>query len=341
MITVWDKPVLASINDIVKELRNEIRAEGVELMRDMKPTHRNIMITCPFHGEGKEKKPSFGISTTETKEGKRVYPAGTCHCFTCGYSAELPEFVSNVLGYQDKGMNGYKWITSRFASVTVEQRRPLALDMSRSKEKDQLTYITEEELESYRYSHPYMYFRKLNDKVIEYFDVGYDQATDSLTFPVHDLTGGVVFVQRRAIGKKQFMNESIAAKGQVVYGLYHVYKNLSWIKEVVICESIIDALTCWVYRVPAVATLGALPTTKQIELLNKVPVRKFITGLDNPLIDKAGKDGSIRLAEQLGKTKLINYLKFPEGVKDINEMTEEQFLNREVTAQRYFQGGDS
>jgi DNA primase len=137
------------------------------------------------------------------------------------------------------------------------------------------------------------------------------------------------------------MNESIAAKGQVVYGLYHVYKNLSWIKEVVICVSIIDALTCWVYRVPAVATLGALPTTKQIELLNKVPVRKFITGLDNPLIDKAGKDGSIRLAEQLGKTKLINYLKFPEGVKDINEMTEEQFLNREVTAQRYFQGGDS
>jgi DNA primase len=340
MITIWDKPVLASVHDIVKELRTEVRASGVDLLRDMKPTNRNIMVTCPFHGEGeklgREKKPSFGITTMETKEGKKVYPAGTCHCFTCGYTSELPEFVSDVLGHKDKGMTGYKWITSRFASVTVEQRKPLTLDMSRDKNKSKFTYITEEELESYRFSHPYMYFRKLNDKVIDYFDVGYDQKTDSLTFPVHDLTGGVVFVQRRAIGKKQFMNESIAAKGQVVYGLYHVYKNLSWIKEVMICESIIDALTCWVHRVPAVAIMGALPTTAQMELLTKLPVRQYGIGLDNPLIDQAGREGSDRLGNSLGNRKLIKYLKFPEGVKDINEMTEEQFLEREMVPYKYW-----
>jgi DNA primase len=340
MITVWDQPVLANVRDIVTQLRTEIRAEGSELLRDLKPTNRNIMVTCPFHNNGTERKPSFGISTVETREGQKVYPAGTCHCFTCDYSSDLPEFISNIMGKQDKGMSGYKWITSRFSAVTVEQRKPLQLDMTRSKGRrgavQKVEYITEEELESYRYSHPYMYFRKLNDKVIDYFDVGYDKATDSLTFPVHDLTGGVVFVQRRAVAKKGFMNESIAAKGQVVYGLYHVYKNLSWIKEVVICESIIDALTCWVHRVPAVATLGALPTAKQVELLSQVPVRKYIVGYDNPLMDEAGKKGAIRISDSLGKKKLIEYLKYPDGVKDINEMTEEQFQNRETLAHRYF-----
>jgi DNA primase len=337
MIIVWEKPILASVHDILQQLRTEIRAEGVDLLRDIKPTNKNIMITCPFHRDGKERRPSCGVSTVETKDGNRVHPAGTVHCFTCGYTSDLPEFVSNVLGYNDRGLTGYKWITSRFASVTVEQRRPLKLDMSRDKKKkEDIQYVSEEELEKYRYFHPYMYERKLTDKVIEYFDVGYDEETDSLTFPVHDLTGRVLFIQRRSVGKKSFLNESIAEKGKVVYGLYHVYKNLSWIKEVYITESIIDALTWWTKRIPAVALMGAIPTIHQLKLLEKAPVRKYIVALDNPLIDEAGRNGATKVADYLGRTKLINYLKYPEGVKDTNEMTDEQLEHREISIHRYF-----
>lgn len=336
MITVWDKPVLATVYDILKQLRTELREQGFDLLRELKPTNKNIMITCPFHSDGKERKPSCGVSTVETKSGNKVFPAGTAHCFTCGYTSDLPEFVSNILGYNDRGMFGYKWITSRFASVTVEQRRPLPLDMRREKKKQEQSYVTEEELQKYRFFHPYMYHRKLTDKVIDYFDVGYDKETDSLTFPVHDLSGRVLFIQRRSVGKKQFLNESIAEKGKVVYGLYHVYKNLSWIKEVYICESIIDALTLWTYRIPAVALMGALPTKDQIDLLIKAPIRTYVIALDNPLTDKAGKEGSIRLSNLLEKYKLIRFFKYPEGLKDINEMSEEQILSREILSYRYF-----
>lgn len=337
MITVWEQPVLATVQDIVNQLRTEVRIDGSPLLRDIKNTSRNIMVTCPFHGDGTEKKPSCGVSTVETREGTKVYPAGTVHCFTCAYTGDLAEFVSGVLGRQDKGMTGYKWITTRFASVTVAQRKPLQLDMTRGKKVVAASpIVTEEELQSYRYHHDYMYYRKLTDKVIEYFDVGFDPKTDSLTFPVHDLQGDVRFVQRRSVGSKTFMNESVAEKGKIVYGLHHVYKNLSWIKEVTICESIIDALTCWTHREPAVALLGALPTTFQIELLKRVPVKKYVIGLDNPLIDEAGRKGADRLADELGRTKLINFLKFPEEVKDINAMTPEQFTNREITNLRYY-----
>ncbi len=338
MITIWEKPILATVNDVVREVRREIRdMQGLDLLKDFKMSNRNIMVTCPFHKDGKERNPSMGISTVETRDGGRVYPAGTCHCLTCGYTGELPEFISDVFGHGDRGMFGYKWITSKFASVTIEHRKPLKLTQGREVDAVGSTHhVTEEELESYRLIHPYMYFRKLTDKVIEYFDVGYDPKTDSLTFPVHDLSGNVPFVQRRSVAKKGFMNESIAAKGHVVYGLYHVYKNLSWVKEVVICESIIDALTCWVHRIPAVALMGALPTNVQLELLQKLPVRKYIVGVDNPLIDEAGKKGANRIADVLGKTKLVNFLVFPEGVKDINEMEAEQLLNWEVVSYRYF-----
>lgn len=338
MITVWEQPVLASVKDIVQQLRLEVRAGGSDLLRDVKSTNRNIMVTCPFHGGGNEKKPSCGISTIDTKDGTRKYPAGTAHCFTCAFTGDLAEFVSGVLGRQDKGMEGYKWITSRFASVTVEQRKPLQLDMTRGRKgkAESVPKVSEEELASYRFMHDYMYYRKLNDKVIDYFDVGYDKKTDSLTFPVHDLNGDVLFVQRRSVGTKSFMNESVAEKGKVVYGLYHVYKNLSWAEEVYICESIIDALTCWVHRVPAVAIMGALPTNHQLDLLAKLPIKKYVIALDNPLTDEAGSKGTTRLADSLSKNKIINYLKFPQDVKDVNQMTKEQFDNREISNHRYF-----
>lgn len=342
MLTIWEKPVLATVQDIVTQLRMEVKASGIDLLRDMKPTHRNIMVTCPFHKNGQEKKPSFGITTVDTKEGKRVYPAGTCHCFTCGFTSELPEFISQLFGHNDGGQFGYKWITSRYSSVTVDAREPLKLNMTRNKgntsgdiDLDSI-FVSEEELASYRFFHPYMYYRKLTDKVIDYFDIGYDQKTESLTFPVHDLKGIVRFIQRRSVGKKGFLNESVPWKGKTVYGLYHVYKNLSWAKEVIICESPIDALTCWTYRVPAVATMGALPTVDQLNLLIKLPIRKYIVGVDNPLIDSAGREGAIRLSKELGKHKVIQYLKFPDEVKDINAMSEEQFRNREVLNHRYF-----
>lgn len=336
MIVIWDQPILARVEDIVKQLRFEIRETGVDLLRDINPTNRNIMCTCPFHAEGKERHPSLGISTVETKEGKKTYPAGMVHCFTCGFTSDLPEFISSILGKKDRGMEGYKWITTRFSSVTVDNRQPLDLDMTRGTERKKKEVVSEEELASYRFYHPYMHYRKLTDKVIDYFDVGYDKKTDSLTFPVHDLDGDVLFVQRRAVARKTFLNQSVAEKGKVVYGLYHVYKNLSWIKELYICESIIDALTLWTYRIPAVAIMGALPTNHQIQLLSKVPVRKFVIALDNPLLDKAGREGSERLGNNLSRYKLVNYLKFPDEVKDVNDMTEEQVNTREVVNYQYW-----
>lgn len=319
---IWNTPILAEIEDVVKFLKDELTVEGIDLLKHIKPSGNNLMITCIDHAEGNERKPSCGISLTEVFRGGKTYPVGMVHCFTCGYTAEFPEFISNCFGHNDKGMFGFKWLTSNFVNLAIEKRKPIELNMSRGlfKQKEEIEFISEDELASYRYTHPYMYERRLNDIVINYFDIGFDAATNALTFPVCDKNGNVLFIQRRSVNGKQFINDVTLLKGQSLFGLHKVYENMKRIKELIICESPIDALTCWVHKRPAVATMQAIPTTQQIKLLEELPIRKYISGLDN---DDAGREGEERLKDTLGKTKLLFDIKFPLGLKDINEFPSE------------------
>lgn len=327
---VWGTPLLADVEEIVTAIQHELRAQGSELLETIKPTYNNIMVTCIAHGDGIERNPSLGISLKDKRDyrGEKI-PAGTCHCFTCGYKADLPTFVSNAFGYNDKGMYGYKWIMKNFVSIAIDERPKIQLDMGRDKRTAETTetgQIDEEQLEEYRYTHPYMYRRKLTDKVIEYFDLGYDAEKGAITFPVHDVDGKVKLIQRRSVYGKMFINDEGGSKGNYLYGLHQVYKNLSWINEIYITESPVDALTLWTYRIPAVALMGARATAQQVELLQKLPVRKMVIALDN---DSAGHKGADFLKDHLKTNKLLYRLQFPENVKDINDMTEKQINNRQ------------
>jgi len=328
LIEIWNVPIVSGIDDIVDLLRTELSLQKVDLLKDTKNTFDNVMVTCIAHGDGVEKHPSCGISTVRKSDGNGgYYPAGTVHCFTCGYTADLPTFISNCFGHNDRGYNGFKWLTSNFVNLAIEKRKPLDIKLSREQEVKEVEFVSEEELSKYRFTHPYMYHRKLTDEVIDYFDVGYDKETDSLTFPIHDIHGNVLFIQRRGVSKKTFMNADHAEKGSTLYGYYQVLQNLSWIKELIICESPIDALTCWTRRRPAVATLGVALTKEQIKLLQRLPVTKYIEGFDR---DKAGRIAAAKLKKRLGNTKLIYTVDWGD-TKDWNLLTDEQWKNLQPT----------
>lgn len=310
-------PILAEAKDMLELLRAE-----TGYLDKIRPTNRNVQFTCPFHGGGHEKKPSCGVSTNTVKRNGKIYPEGTVHCFTCGYTAtDFSEFVSNLFGKEDGGLFGYKWITKNFYSVQVDERKPLDLNMGRGKVTTvEREYITEEELDKYRYYHDYMFERKLTEKVINYFDVGYDSEANAITFPVNDKQGRTLYIQRRSIGTKFFQNPEVE-KGVTLYGIDKVWKNIEKVKELVITESPIDALTVWVYGGYAVALLGSEPLPPQVKLLRELPIRKFISGLDN---DEAGEKGTAKLKAALPDKLLYRYL-FPENKNDLNEFSESEY----------------
>lgn len=322
MFSVNGNPLMADEMEILQELKNQLKANGIMRFATFKRSTRNIQFNCPIHGDGQERKPSCGIST---KQNGNI-PAGTVHCFTCGYTADLEAMVSHCFGKDDYGAFGREWLVKNFLTVAVEFRKDVVLDFERKVTPATPDFVPEETLNGYRFYHDYMYKRKLTDEVISMFDVGYDDGfilsrkggqkkIQCITFPVRDIAGRTLFIARRSVNTKFFHYPPEVKKP--VYGLFELPHNAD---TVIICESIINALTCYVYGKPAVALLG-LGTEYQMEQLRKLPTRKFIIALDG---DAAGQAATQRIKKALSGRKLVTQYIVPNG-KDINDLSFEEF----------------
>lgn len=334
------------LRDVLDELQTQLHANGIPLINKIKDVGSDIMITCPYHKDGQERRPSAGLRKSD----------GTFHCLACGEIHSLPEVISYCFGKNDiVGAWGWTWLLKNFATIEVKERKDVDLDyyrnISRIKDIRKISekavrtvdgtvdgrYVSEEELDKYRYIHPYMYERKLTDKIIELFDIGYDSETDCLTFPVRDEDGNTLFVARRSVKTKFFNYPADVEKP--LYGIYEyesvrtqALRNLlmmqatpamlNTLDEVIVCESMLDALTAWVYGKPAVA-LNGLGSELQFKQLRELSARKLILATDN---DVAGMKARKRIRANV-KNKLITEYIFPENRKDLNELTKEEFDN--------------
>ena len=308
--------ILDDTQDILIELRKQLELNGVKRFAKFIDSGNNIQTNCPFHKEGQERKPSFGINKN----------TGECHCFGCGWSGTLSEMISNCFGKDDFGAYGNKWLIRNFLSVAVESRPDIDVDFGRRKKITSETkkYISEQELDSYRYTHPYMYKRKLTDEIIDLFDIGYDKSTECITFPNRDINGNCLFIARRSVKTKFFNYPQDVEKP--VYGLYECNICAKTIKnwfpnEIIICESMLDALTCWVYGKYAVA-LNGTGNENQFKTLRNMPNRKFILATD---MDEAGLKARERIRQSLGNKLVTEYVWDINVAKDINDMNKEYF----------------
>lgn len=297
---------------IIDELRSQLNANGIKLLSGIKDTPDNIMVSCPYHKGGQERKPSAGIKKS----------TGVFNCFACGETHSLNEMISYCFGKTDDlvGAFGWNWLLKNFLTVSIEDRRDLNLDFTRTNNNgnSSIRFVTEEELDKYRVYHTYMWKRKMTPEVIDIFDVGYDEDTKCITFPVRDVRGNCLFIARRSVNSKFFNYPAGAEKP--VYGLYELGQLHEFPKEVIICESMIDCITAWVYGKYAVA-LNGLGNELQFRQLNSMPCRKFILATDN---DSAGKSARLRLRKCL-KGKIITEYILPDNRKDINDLSKEEF----------------
>ena len=183
-------------------------------------------------------------------------------------------------------------------------------------------FVSEEELDTYRYYHPYWTKRKITDKgLIELFDLGYDKDTGCITFPVRDINGNCLFVARRSVKFKYFNYPKGSEKP--VYGLYELKQLTKQPDEIIITESMIDALTCWQYGKYAVA-LNGLGNERQFRELRNLPCRKLILATD---ADDAGITARKRIKKNVPNKIITEYVWNKEDAKDINDMSKEMFLS--------------
>ena len=325
MIKLQDTIIQTDTQSALDRLKFDLAQHGVDRFHQFRRNGDNIQTSCPFHKNGQERKPSFGVNGEIDK----------CHCFACGWSGTIEEMISELYGYQDEGKFGKRWLIKRFNTVEIETRpnimdgfngrnnrlndRNINILNNLNNNPIDNTYISDEELDKYRYIHPYMYERGLTDEIIERFDIGYDRERKEITFPVRDIEGRCVFVAGRSTERKFFrlpkgMDKPIYCSHLFRYGTY---------TTAYITESFLNCLTCWKYDKPAMAMIDT-GNRKQYEILNKLPVREYILAFDP---DEAGRKATERFRKNV-HGKIIKELVYPDN-RDINDLQEE-FLNCKI-----------
>ena len=281
-------------------------------LKDIIDKHNgNLLISCPCHKGGFERRPSCTVAiSTETD-----LEPGFAHCFTCGYSATLTQLITDIFNEDDISF-GEEWIRERFGTTLVSSVEYLP-EIILEKPKIEKTFLDESILTEYDYYHPYMWYRKLSKEVVDMFRVGYDKNRDAVTFPVYDEKHRLVMVTARSVNTKRFWIPAGIQKP--IYLLDYVIKNN--ITKVIVTEGQLDALTAWSYGFPAVATMGC-PSDEHIKLLNSCGLRVIITMFDN---DFAGENFARRLKKNIRDDIFLLHAKLPKGTKDINDLTKEQF----------------
>ena len=350
----------ADCYSVIEELRSQLAINKITLFHKIVDTSKNVQVCCPYHKDGQERRPSAGIKKSD----------GTFHCFACGETHSLPEVISYCFGHTEDmlGKWGWNWLLRNFATISVEERKDVELDLERSNSvsvsvinsinsnghsviadnlgENDKGVVSEEELDEYRYYHPYWTKRGIVDeRIISLFDLGYDKQTDCITMPVRDAKGHTLFVARRSVKTKFFNYPKDVDKP--LYGLYeynlerskldhtfmcvgrgcgktHMIEQIAKrFLNVFICESMIDALLLWQAGYFAFA-LNGLGSSKQIEDLKRLPIRQYILCTDN---DKAGQNARKVLRDALQDNFLLTEIKFPSDRKDVGECMPEEIEN--------------
>lgn len=311
-LVIGNRLISSPIELIINTLKSELNNGLFEVVESK---GEDVLITCPFHKDGHERRPSCRVFAN--RDSNKV-EYGITHCFTCGYSATLPKLISDCYG-ADSIEFGEDWLLDRFGDVWVVEEEMLPeINLNTV---DTVSYIDEKDLEKfYVESSDYLLKRGISEEVIKRFEVGYNPKNSTVVFPVRNEHNKIVMLTARSTKNKQFYIES--NKEKPVYLLYDI--KAKGVDTVYVCESQINALTLQSWGYNAVALIGT-GSKNQYEILKKSGIRNYILCFDG---DDAGDKGRARFIKNMKKDIFISYKNIPRG-KDVNDLTLEEFKELE------------
>jgi len=309
-LIINNKIIYTPIIDILQELKRESGGNYLSVIEDKGDY---VRVTCPFHKDGQERHPSCSVYSS--RDSKDI-PPGTVHCFTCNAKMSLVGLVSYILGVSEEYAKD--WLTDNFSDTFIDVIDTSVFDFE---EPETVTYLDESVLNKYNYYHPYMEQRKLTREVIQTFKIGYDQDTQSITFPVWDEHNRLVMITKRSVNSKKFFIPG--NKNKPVYLLYDLKERNC--NSAIVCESQINTLTLRTWNYDSIGLFGT-GSDYQYTILRRSGIRTYFLALDG---DEAGTKGIFRFIKKMPDDIIINIICIPSG-KDVNDLTKEEFESLEV-----------
>lgn len=277
------------------QVKRVLAGSGVTVEKEAESEY---IVFCPFH------------SNHRTPAGEINKYTGLFFCFSCGKTADLIELVmhfSNRTYFESvrfiKGKEVEVDILSEVNSKLIEKEEWSEFDISVVQRLHDQALVSERAKE-------YLIKRKITKESVIKFKLGYSENQDMICIPIHNNDGLCVGFVGRSIEGKDFKNTPKLPKSKVLFNLNRV-KTAS---KVYVVESSFDAIRLDQVGFPAVATLGANVSSKQIDLLQRY-FSDIIIIADN---DEAGGNMKEKIVERLeGNVTVINLNK---QYKDIGDM---------------------
>lgn len=306
---IKDRIINGDLEIILEKLKED--SKKFNMFREIRDVGDNLLVTCAYHSNGQEQHPSATIM--KTKKDPKI-PFGYYHCFACDHSVSLPQLVADFFNADLE--TGEEWLYNNFGGENYENNLLAPIELEQKKKETNT--LDESILTQFEFYHPYMWKRNLSKEVVDLFSVGYDNLRNAITFPVWDERGRLKFITARSVTTKRFWIPKDVDK-HILYLLNFAIKYN--VPILGITEAQIDALTSWGYGIPCCATLGGI-SEEQINILNKSGIRIFITMFDN---DEYGRKFTKKFNYHIRKDVLVYEMKIPNGKKDINDLSKEEF----------------
>lgn len=288
------------------QVKRVLSGSGVTVEKEAESEY---IVFCPFH------------SNHRTPAGEINKYSGLFFCFSCGKTADLIELVmhfSNRTYFESvrfiKSREVETDILSEVNSKLIEKEEWTQFDNSIVERLHGQALVSERAKE-------YFIKRKITKESVIKFKLGYSENQDMISVPVFNHEGLCVGFVARSVEGKDFKNTPKLPKSKLLFNL----NNIKTASKVYIVESSFDAIRLDQVGMPAVATLGANISSKQIELLEKYFNDIFLIA-DN---DEAGEKMKSRLKDSLGSN--VTCIKLDSKYKDIGDMEDSDIIKLDIS----------
>lgn len=252
---------------------------------------------CPYHKDGHESHPSFGINVNE----------GVYNCFSCSQTGTVEGLAFDFdIEYDstESSRESIIFVDTDVIEDRVTNNQPGFIESD---------LIRQQKIWTDHTHNVYLInTRGISPEVVQRV-LAY-QTDNEVRFPVFDMFGDPSFIAKRSLNNKRFYIQT--GVDLPLYLGNIAYRSNKRI-PLYITEGPIDALSIMTMGGLAVALFG-LGSKNQIELLKELPQEEIILAMDN---DEAGRNASIKLYSKLKSVKKIKVLKYPnDECKDPNQL---------------------
>lgn len=179
-------------------------------------------------------------------------------------------------------------------------------------------------LDEYRFRHSYLSRRGISENVQRMMRIGYDREHRAITIPWFLPNGSLGNIKYRRVDSKQFWyHKGGMPIRELVYGLNIIYRKE--LREAVLCEAEIDAMSAMTAGIPAIAVGGAKLSDKQAELIARSPLESVVLATDN---DEAGEKMRKQAISKLRNYVQLKVVSIPEPNKDINDVRDTEVIRK-------------